>query len=114
MSATEDSMSSDESTVGQQQPPERPAPSNDENDAERNAATEPLSGITTEPGPRYTDDVQMLVVEAELVCLDGKQLDNPAKIPEHADGTAEQFAEDLENHEEDLVPAWTRPWEAYE
>jgi len=45
---------------------------------------------------------------------EGKELDNPAKIPEHADGTAEAFAEALENHEDDLVPAWRRPWEVDE
>jgi hypothetical protein len=106
MSTTEDTMSSDRA------PPERPEPPADAQDetieTERH---DPLSGITTDPGSRYTDDVPMLVVEAELACLEGKQLDNPAKIPEHADGTAERFAEALENHEEDLVPAWTRPWE---
>ena len=104
-------MSSDDRTVGQQEPPERPAPSSDEIDVEREAATDPLSAIETSPGPRYTDDVKMLVIEAELACLEGKQLDNPAKIPDHADGTAEAFAEALENHDEELVPAWTRPWE---
>ena len=82
----------------------------EEIDAERDAADEPLSNITTEPGNRYTENVELLVIEAELVA-DGHKPDNPAKIPEYADGTAERFAEALENHEDDLVPAWTRPWE---
>ena len=106
-------MSSDDQTVGQQQPPERPETrtTDDEIVAERERSHERLSAISTEPGPRYTENVSMLVVEAELACLEGKQLDNPAKIPEYADGTAEAFAEALENHDEELVPAWTRPWE---
>jgi len=83
----------------------------EEIDAEREAATEPLSNINTEPGDRYTENVDLLVIEAEFACLDGKEIDNPAKIPDYADGTAERFAEALENHDEDLVPAWTRPWE---
>jgi hypothetical protein len=95
-------------------PPERPEPSgetpSDEIDAEREQAHEPLSNITMEPGDRYTENVELLVIEAELVA-DGHEPDNPAKIPEYADGTAERFAEALENHDKDLVPAWTRPWE---
>ena len=95
-------------------PPERPdaggeTPS-EEIDAEREQAHEALANITTEPGDRYTENVDLLVIEAELVA-DGHEPDNPAKIPEYADGTAERFAERLENHEDDLVPAWTRPWE---
>ncbi len=100
-------MSSDRAT------PERPEPADepdDEIDAEREQAHEPLSQITTEPGDRYTENVELLIIEAELVA-DGHEPDNPAKIPEYADGTAERFAEALENHEDDLVPAWTRPWE---
>jgi hypothetical protein len=108
MATTEDTMSSDRA------PPERPdaggeTPS-EEIDAERDAATEPLSNITMEPGDRYTENVELLVIEAELVA-DGHEPDNPAKIPEYADGTAERFAERLDEHEDDLVPAWTRPWE---
>jgi len=106
-------MSSDDQTVGQQQPPERPE-TNDAIDAERAAANEPLSQVTTGPGPRYSENVELLVIEAELACVDGKELDNPAKIPEYADTVAERFAEALENHEADLVPAWTRPWEGDE
>jgi hypothetical protein len=108
MATTEDTMSSDRA------PPERPdaggeTPS-EEIDAERDAATEPLSNITTEPGDRYTENVELLVIEAEMVA-DGHEPDNPAKIPEYADGTAERFAERLDEHEDELVPAWTRPWE---
>ena len=103
-------MSSDDQTVGQQQPPERPA-TDDAIDVERDAAHDPLSAIETDPGPRYTENVSMLIVEAELACVEGKELDNPAKIPEYADTVAERFTEALENHEHDLVPAWTRPWE---
>jgi len=96
-------------------PPERPdaggeTPSGDE---EIDAGRDPgrgLSNITTEPGDRYTENVELLVIEAELVA-DGHEPDNPAKIPEYADGTAERFAERLDEHDEDLVPAWTRPWE---
>jgi hypothetical protein len=107
MSTTEDAMSE---TTGEQQPPERPE-TNDAIDAERDAAHEPLSSITMAPGDRYTENVEMLVIEAELACLEGKQLDNPAKIPEYADNVAERFMEALENHDEELEPAWTRPWE---
>jgi len=106
MSTLEVSMSSDRA------PPERPAPSpdaqDDENETKRH---DPLSAIETAPGTRYTENVNLLVIEAELACLEGAQLDNPAKIPEYADGTAERFAERLDEHDEDLVPAWTRPWE---
>lgn len=107
-------MSSDDQTVGQQQPPERPASNVDVDDGvkkERELSRKRLSSISTEPGDRYTESVEMLVIEAELACLEGKELDNPAKIPDYADGTAEAFAERLEQHDEDLVPAWTRPWE---
>ena len=105
-------MSSDDQTVGQQQPPERPASNIDDGvQRERELSRERLSSISTEPGDRYTESVEMLVIEAELACLEGKELDNPAKIPDYADGTAEAFAERLEQHAEDLVPAWTRPWE---
>ena len=99
-------------TTGAQDVPERPASTNDEIDAER-ADTGGLSAISTTPGTRYTENVEMLVIEAELAAA-GTVLDNPAKIPEYADNTAETFAERLENHEDDLVPAWTRPWEGDE
>ena len=93
-------------------PPERPEtpPEAGETDPLAPERHEPLAAICTDPGPRYTESVSMLVIEAELAA-EGKVLDNPAKIPEYADGTAERFAEALENHDEDLVPAWTRPWE---
>jgi hypothetical protein len=109
MSTTEDTaMSSDRA------PPERPAAGDeatDAIDAEREAATDPLSHITTEPGDRYSENVELLIIEAELACVEGKALANPAKIPAYADNVAERFTEALENHEHDLVPAWTRPWE---
>jgi len=100
-------------------PPERPAgepntsdtDDGGENKTDTDRRLEALSNvITMEPGRRRTSNVEMLVIEAELVA-DGHEPDNPAKIPEYADGTAERFAERLENHEDDLVPAWTRPWE---
>jgi hypothetical protein len=113
MSTTEDTMSSDRAPPERPdaggEPPEEPT-GDDEIDAERERAHDPLSNINTEPGDRYTENVELLVIEAELVA-DGHEPDNPAKIPEYADGTAERFAERLENHEDDLVPAWTRPWE---
>ena len=107
-------MSNDE-TVGQHQPPERPATrtTDDEIEAERDRHDKRLSSITMEPGDRYTENVEMLVIEAELVA-DGHEPDNPAKIPHHADQTAEEFAKRLEQHDDDLVPAWTRPWEGDE
>ena len=91
-------------------PPERPA-AGDEIDVERDAAHDPLSSITMAPGDRYSEDVELLIIEAELACVEGKALANPAKIPAYADSVAERFTEALENHEHDLVPAWTRPWE---
>ena len=105
-------MSSEE-TVGQQQPPERPEPSmpDDEIDAERDRRQHALSAINMTPGARQTGNIEMLVIEAELVA-EGKQLDNPAKPVDME--TGEAFAERLEQHEEDLVPAWTRPWEGDE
>jgi hypothetical protein len=108
MSTTEDSMSSE--TTGEQQPPERPE-TNDAIDAERDAAHEPLSSITMAPGDRVAgpDSVDMLVIEAELACLEGKELDNPATPMTAAVG--EELFERLDDHDEDLVPAWTRPWE---
>lgn len=107
-------MSSDR-TVGQQQPPERPVPKKNTDDSEieqeREQRRDPLSNINTEPGDRKTDNVKMLVIEAELVA-DGHQPDNPAKPRTEKVGKA--FLERLDEHEDDLVPAWTRPWEAEE
>jgi len=98
-------------TTGEQQPPERPV-SNDAIDAERAAASEPLSQIETAPGDRLAgpdkESLDRLVIEAELAC-DGVALDNPAKPMSEEVGQA--FLERLDNHEDDLVPAWTRPWE---
>jgi hypothetical protein len=108
--STEDSMSSDDQTVGQQQPPERPE-TNDAIDAERDAATDPLAGIETAPGDRLTDSVELLRIEASLACEDGTQLDNPAKPRTEAVG--ERFFENVIQDSE-LVPAWTRPWEVDE
>ncbi len=100
-------MSSDDQTVGQQQPPERPASNID---AERDAAHDPLAKITTEPGDRIAgaDSIDLLVIEAEIAC-NGTALDNPAKPLSEAIG--EKLFERLDEHDEDLVPAWTRPWE---
>jgi len=50
----------------------------------------------------------MLVIEAELVA-DGHEPDNPA-IPVDEE-TGETLRDRLASHEDDLVPAWTRPWE---
>jgi len=91
-------------------PPERPdaggeTPS-EEIDAEREQAHEPLSNITMEPGRRKTDNVELLVIAAELVA-DGHEPDNPATPRTTAVGKA--FRERIEDT--DLVPAWTRPWE---
>jgi hypothetical protein len=112
MSTTEDSMNSDE-TVGQQQPPERPATrtTDDEIVKERERHNERLSSIEMEPGARRTENIGMLVVEAELVA-EGKQLDNPAKP--RTQNVGEEFRERLDKHDDDLVPAWTRPWEGDE
>ena len=97
-------------TAGEQEPPERPAPkeTDEEIAAERERRQHGLSGINITPGDRKTDSVWMLVVEAELVG-DGKELDNPAKPT--TENVGETFRERLGEHEEDLVPAWTRPWE---
>ena len=80
----------------------------DEIDAERERRQHGLSGINITPGDRKTDSVWMLVVEAELVG-DGKELDNPAKPT--TENVGETFRERLDEHDDDLVPAWTRPWE---
>ena len=73
------------------------------NDAERSIKTIPLT-----PGRRRTDNVAMLVTEAEMVA-DGHEPDNPA-IPT-TEAVGEQLRERLDEHADDLVPAWTRPWE---
>ena len=99
-------------TTGEQQPPERPAPNtDDEIDAERERKRDGLSSIQTKPGDRRTDRVWMLVVEAELVA-EGKELGNPAKPT--TENVGETFKERLDEHDDDLVPAWTRPWEGDE
>ena len=91
-------------------PPERPAPPADAQDDEiETERHDPLSAIEMAPGDRRTDNVEMLVVEAELVD-GGAELDNPAKP--RTEGVGEQFRERLD--ETDLVPAWTRPWEGAE
>ena len=100
-------------TTGEQQPPERPVRSDEPSQSDGEQRRDALAAISTEPGARYTENVSMLVIEAELAA-EGTVLDNPAKIPEYADGAAERFAEALENHDDDLVPAWTRPWEGDE
>ena len=68
--------------------------------------TDGLNGITLTPGPRRTDNVEMLVIEAEMVA-EGHEPDNPAQ-PLGTE-TAEAFAERIEGTE--LEPAWLRPWE---
>lgn len=72
-------------------------------DAERS-----IKSITLTPGRRRTDNVAMLVTEAELVA-EGHEPDNPA-IPT-TEAVGEQLRERLDEHADDLVPAWTRPWE---
>ena len=88
-------------------PPERPEtpPEAGETDPLAPERHEPLASICTDPGPRKTSDIELLLIEAELVG-DGAELDNPAR-PVDVD-TGEAFRERLD---EDLVPAWTRPWE---
>lgn len=80
----------------------------EEIDAEREQAHDPLANITMEPGRRKTDNVELLVIEAELVA-DGHEPDNPA-VPVSVEA-GEKLRERLDEHEDDLVPAWTRPWE---
>ena len=87
-------------------------PETTEDDAEPVDAgreTDGLSGITLTPGPRLTDNVEMLVIEAEMVA-EGHEPDNPAQPLGTA--TAEAFAERIEGTE--LEPAWLRPWEGDE
>jgi hypothetical protein len=49
-----------------------------------------------------------MIIEAELVA-DGHEPDNPA-VPVSVEA-GEKLRERLDEHEDDLVPAWTRPWE---
>ena len=92
-------------------PPERPEPPTEPEQNTVDERDDPLSHTCTEPGDRIAGEssVWMMVVEAELACLEGKELDNPAKPISESVG--EQLLERLEKHDEDLVPAWTRPWE---
>jgi len=92
-------------------PAERPAGEPNTSDGAASDASDDhpgLSEITTTPGRRRTSDVEMLVIEAELVA-DGHEPDNPA-IPVDEE-TGETLRDRLASHEDDLVPAWTRPWE---
>jgi len=98
-------------------PPERPesAPEpsdSDETDADPERRRECLSEIITmEPGARKAsgeNGIKRMVIEAELVA-DGHEPDNPA-VPVSVEA-GEKLRERLDEHEDDLVPAWTRPWE---
>lgn len=106
-------MSGDE-TAGQQQPPERPAAPempDDGVESDREQAHDPLAAITTEPGARKASGekgIERMITEAELVA-DGHEPDNPA-VPASVEA-GEKLRERLDEHEDDLVPAWTRPWE---
>jgi hypothetical protein len=115
MSTTEATMSSDRA------PPERPEPSgettdepngDDGIDADPERRRECLSEvITMEPGARKASGergIERMIIEAELVA-DGHEPDNPA-VPVSVEA-GEKLRERLEEHEDDLVPAWTRPWE---
>jgi len=106
MATTEDTMRIDRAPPERSEPAGESTSNADAIDAEREAAHDGLSSITTEPGARRTSSVEMLVIEAELVA-DGHEPDNPAQPRSPA--TAEAFAERIE--ETDLVAAWTRPWE---
>ena len=99
-------------TTGEQQPPERPVRGDDTSESDAEQRRDALAAISVQPGDRKTDNVGLLVIEAELASLEGKQLDNPAKP--HTESVGEAFQERLDKHDEDLVPAWTRPWEADE
>ena len=104
-------MSGDE-TVGQQQPPERPARETvdpdpveappRERESERRETDQ--KGISLETGPRRTRNVETLKIEAAMVAEDGHRPDNPAQ-PLSSE-IAEEFHEQCD-HE----PAWIRPWE---
>ena len=102
-------------------PPERPEPApepsddpsgDDEIDASPERRRECLSDvITMEPGARKAsgeNGIKRMVIEAELVA-DGHEPDNPA-VPVSVEA-GEKLREKLDEHEDDLVPAWTRPWE---
>ena len=102
-------------------PPERPdaggettdEPSgDDEIDASPEQRRESLSEvITMEPGARKArgeKGIERMIIEAELVA-DGHEPDNPA-VPVSVEA-GEKLRERLDEHEDDLVPAWTRPWE---
>jgi hypothetical protein len=112
--STEDAMS--DAPTGRDEIPTRPeTPDTDEEeppsvrepvDADRQIKTIPLT-----PGRRRTDNVAMLVTEAEMV-HEGHEPDNPA-IPT-TEAVGEQLRERLDEHADDLVPAWTRPWEGDE
>jgi len=102
-------------------PPERPQPA-DEPSEEPNADDEPDTDadrrveclseiITMEPGARKArgeKGIERMIIEAELVA-DGHEPDNPA-VPVSVEA-GEKLRERLDEHEDDLVPAWTRPWE---
>ena len=84
----------------------RPETTSDDTEPVDDRETDGLNGITLRPGPRRTDNVEMLVIEAEMVA-EGHEPDNPAQ-PLGTE-TAEAFAERIEDT--DLQPAWLRPWE---
>ena len=90
-------------TRGETPTTEPPSVGDNVDDAERS-----IGQITLEPGRRRTDNVAMLVTEAEMV-HEGHEPDNPA-IPT-TEAVGEQLRERLDEHADDLVPAWTRPWE---
>jgi len=100
-------------------PPERPdaggeTPSGEDSeiDADPEQRRECLSEvITMEPGARKArgeKGIERMIIEAELVA-DGHEPDNPA-VPVSVEA-GEKLRERLDEHEDDLVPAWTRPWE---
>jgi len=100
-------------------PPERPdaggeTPSGEDGeiDADPEQRRECLSEvITMEPGARKArgeKGIERMIIEAELVA-DGHEPDNPA-VPVSVEA-GEKLRERLDEHDEDLVPAWTRPWE---
>ena len=93
-------------TRGETPTTEPPSVGDDVDDSERSIKTIPLT-----PGRRRTDNVAMLVIEAEMV-HEGHEPDNPA-IPT-TEAVGEQLRERLDEHADDLVPAWTRPWEGDE
>ena len=99
---------SSEQTVGQQQPAPRPQPAAIDEPAETATQTDDRGPRFGHAGARRTSNVEMLVIEAELAA-EGTEVANPAKPV--TDRTADDFHERLESHEDDLEPAWTRPWE---